>query len=82
MQRLRALALHGTELAKACAATIRTKLLKIGVGVLRNTRRVCLMFASHHPLKDLFALAAAALRLQPAPDALEVLSPARYKQRG
>ena len=61
MQRLRALALHGTELARACAATIRVKLLKIGVGVLRNTRRVRLMFASHHPLKDLFALAAARL---------------------
>ena len=64
MQRLRALALQGTELARACAATIRTKLLKIGVGVLRNTRRVRLMFASHHPLKELFALAAA--RLAPA----------------
>lgn len=61
MQRLRALALHGTELAKACAATIRVKLLKIGVGVLRNTRRVRLMFASHYPLKELFALAAARL---------------------
>jgi hypothetical protein len=31
------------------------------VGVLRNTRRVRLMFASHHPLKGLFALAAARL---------------------
>ena len=31
MQRLRALALSGTELARACAATIRTRLLKIGV---------------------------------------------------
>ena len=52
MQRLRALALSGTELARACAATIRTRLLKIGVGVLRNTRRVRLMFASHHPLRE------------------------------
>jgi hypothetical protein len=34
MQRLRALALHGSELARACAATIRTKLLKIEVAVL------------------------------------------------
>lgn len=65
MQRLRALALHGTELAKACAATIRTKLLKIGVAVLRNTRRVRLMFASHHPLRELFALAAARLAHAP-----------------
>jgi hypothetical protein len=61
MQRLRALALSGTELARACAATIRTRLLKIGVGVLRNTRRVRLMFASHHPLRELFAQAAARL---------------------
>ena len=61
MQRLRTLALSGTELARACAATIRTRLLKIGVGVLRNTRRVRLMFASQHPLRELFALAAARL---------------------
>jgi hypothetical protein len=61
MQRLRALALAGTELQRACAATIRTRLLKIGVAVLRNTRRVRLMFASHHPLKELFALAAGRL---------------------
>ena len=39
----------------------RTRLLKIGVAVLRNTRRVRLMFASHHPLRELFALAAATL---------------------
>jgi hypothetical protein len=65
MQRLRALALSGTELARACAATIRTRLLKIGVAVLRNTRRVRLMFASHHPLRELFALSAARLALSP-----------------
>jgi Transposase DDE domain group 1 len=65
MQRLRALALSGTELARACAGTIRTRLLKIGVAVLRNTRRVRLMFASHHPLRELFALAAARLALSP-----------------
>jgi hypothetical protein len=61
MQRLRALTLEGTELARACAATIRTRLLKIGVAVLRNTRRIRLMFASHHPLRELFALAAGRL---------------------
>jgi len=65
MQRLRDLALSGTELARACAGTIRTRLLKIGVAVLRNTRRVRLMFASHHPLRALFALAAARLALSP-----------------
>jgi hypothetical protein len=61
MQRLRALALAGTELDRACAATIRTRLLKIAVSVLRNTRRIRLMFASHHPLRELFALAAGRL---------------------
>lgn len=61
MHRLRALALQATELASACAATIRVRLLKIGVAMIRNTRRVRLMYASHHPLRELFALAAARL---------------------
>lgn len=59
--RLRALALAGTELARACAATIRVKLLKIGAVILRNTRRVRLMLASHHPLREVFVAAAQAL---------------------
>jgi hypothetical protein len=58
MQRLRTLALAGTELQRAAAATIRVRLLKIGAAVLRNTRRIRLMLASHHPLRDVFALAA------------------------
>jgi len=58
MQRLRALALQGTELQRASAATIRVRLLKIGAAILRNTRRVRIMLASHHPLRDLFAVAA------------------------
>lgn len=61
MHRLRALALQATELANASAATIRVRLLKIGVAMLRNTRRVRLMYASHHPLRELFALAAVRL---------------------
>jgi hypothetical protein len=61
MQRLRELALAGTELARASAATIRVKLLKIGAAVIRNTRRVRLLFASHHPLRDIFFTAAQAL---------------------
>ena len=36
---LRRLGLQGTELANACVATIRTRLLKIGTAILRNTRR-------------------------------------------
>jgi len=61
MQRLRALALQATELERASAATIRVRLLKIGAAILRNTRRVRVMLASHHPLRELFAVAAARL---------------------
>lgn len=61
MQRLRELALANTDLASASAATIRVKLLKIGAAVIRNTRRIRLLFASHHPLRDLFLTAARAL---------------------
>lgn len=61
MQRLRALALAGTELAHAAAHTIRARLLKIGASIVRNTRRVRVLLASHHPLRDLFAHAARAL---------------------
>lgn len=61
MQRLRAIALAGTELARATAATIRVKLLKIGAAVIRNSRRVRILFASHHPMRDTFLIAAQAL---------------------
>ena len=61
MHRLRELALQGTELARATAGTIRVRLLKIGAAILRNTRRVRVMLASHHPLRELFALAATRL---------------------
>ena len=61
MQRLRDIALAGTELAKATAHTIRVKLLKIGAAVLRNTRRVRILLASYHPLRAVFLQAAGAL---------------------
>jgi hypothetical protein len=61
MQRLRTLALAGTELARASAATIRVKLLKIGAVIVRNTRRVRILLASHHPLREVFLSAAHAL---------------------
>ena len=63
MINLRRLALVGTELQQACTVTIRTRLLKIGAAVLRNTRRVRL--ASQHPLRQVFEVAAA--RLAPVP---------------
>ena len=61
MQRLRALALAGTDLARASASTIRVRLLKIGAAVLANTRRVRVMLASFHPLRESFLRAAQAL---------------------
>jgi len=61
MQRLREMALAGTELAAATSATIRVRLLKIGAAILRNTRRVRILFASHHPLRETFLVAARAL---------------------
>ena len=61
MQRLRELALKGSELERATAATIRTRLLKIGAAIVRNTRRVRVLLASHHPLRALFLSAAQAL---------------------
>jgi Transposase DDE domain group 1 len=61
MQRLRELALKGSELERATAATIRTRLLKIGAAIVRNTRRVRVLLATHHPLRVLFLSAAQAL---------------------
>ena len=54
-QRLRALALQGTELANATAGTIRQRLLKIGALVRVSTRRVYVRLASAFPLQNLFA---------------------------
>jgi hypothetical protein len=61
MVHLRRLAWQGIELARACTATIRTKLLKIGAAIVRNTRRVRVLIASHHPLRHVFFAAAQAL---------------------
>lgn len=61
MCRLRELALANTELAKASSATIRVKLLKIGAAIVRNTRRIRILLASHHPLQHVYFIAANAL---------------------
>lgn len=47
-------ALAGTELARAQATTIRTKLLKIGAVVVTSVRRIVLRLSSAYPLKGLF----------------------------
>ena len=54
MERLRTIALVGTELARAQAVTIRLKLLKIGAVVLRNTRRIQLLLSSSYPYQTIF----------------------------
>jgi hypothetical protein len=61
MINLRRHALAGTELAQACTATIRVKLLKIAAAIVRNTRRVRVLLASSHPMRTVFASAAQAL---------------------
>ena len=60
-QRLRTLALRGTELANATAGTIRQRFLKIGALVTVSTRRVYVRLASAFPLQKLFAQAVRAL---------------------
>jgi hypothetical protein len=60
-ERLRTLALQGTQLANATAGTIRQRLLKIGALVTVSTRRVYIRLASAFPLQKLFAQAHRAL---------------------
>ena len=54
LEAIRRLGLHGTELARAQVQTIRLKLLKIGTVILRNTRRIRLLFSSAYPHQNLF----------------------------
>jgi hypothetical protein len=61
IERLRALALQGTELASAQIDTLRIRLLKLAAVVTRNTRRIRLYFASNWPSAPIFAQAMRAL---------------------
>jgi hypothetical protein len=61
LETIRRIGLHGTELCKAQAATIRLKLLKIGTVIVRNTRRIRLLFASAYPYAGLLRLVLARL---------------------
>jgi len=54
VEAIRRLGLAGTELARAQVQTIRLKLLKIGTVILRNTRRIRLLFSSAYPHQALF----------------------------
>jgi hypothetical protein len=51
MVQLRRLGVRGTELAQACTAIIRARLLETGAAIVRYTRRVRLFLASQHPLQ-------------------------------
>jgi len=53
LETIRRVGLHGTELCRAQASTIRLKLLKIGTVILRNTRRIRLLFSSAYPYAGL-----------------------------
>jgi Transposase DDE domain group 1 len=61
LETIRRVGLHGTELCKAQAATIRLKLLKIGTVIVRNTRRIRLLFSSAYPDAGLLRLVLARL---------------------
>ena len=61
VERLRAVALQGTVLAKAQGVTLRSKLLKLAAVIIRNTRRVRLYFASPWPMAPIFQHALNAL---------------------
>jgi hypothetical protein len=54
METIRRVGLAGTELARAQVATIRLKVLKIGTVIVRNTRRIRLLFTSAYPYQELF----------------------------
>jgi hypothetical protein len=60
-ERLRSLALAGTEFARLQATTLRAKLLKIGAVIVRNTRRVRVMLSSAFPYQAIYLAAARAL---------------------
>jgi hypothetical protein len=59
---LRRIGLAGTQLAQASCGTIRQKLLKIGARVTVSVRRVKLALASACPSRQIFCIAAEALR--------------------
>jgi len=62
IERLRALALHGTALAAAQVDTLRIRLLKLAAVITRNTRRIRLYMASSWPSAAIFAHAMSMLR--------------------
>ena len=64
---LRRLGLKGTEMEKAQAGSIRTRLLKIGAQVRVSVRRVYLAMAASYPWASLFGQVHAQLRATASP---------------
>jgi hypothetical protein len=62
IERLRALALQGSELATAQVDTLRIELLKVAAVVTRNTRRIRLYLASNRSSARTFEYAMSQLR--------------------
>jgi hypothetical protein len=60
-EHIRRTALTGTEFAAAQCSTIRTKLLKIGAVIMKNTRRIQIRMAGHYPYQAIFMRAAGLL---------------------
>src|SRR5258708_32392755 len=56
LQRLRALGLAGTDLARATVGSVRVKLLKVAAQVRVSVRRVHVQLSSAYPLQELFRL--------------------------
>ncbi|WP_409525739.1 IS1380 family transposase [Nitrincola sp. MINF-07-Sa-05] len=54
LERLRSGYLRGTRYARAQVTTLRTRLLKIGAVITRNTRRIRIMMNSTYPDQELF----------------------------
>ena len=53
--------LQATTLSRAYCGSIQLKLLKIGVMILKNTRRVRFLLSSYHPYQNDFISAAQSL---------------------
>ena len=58
LNKLRGVALKGTQLAQASCGTIRLRLLKIGAVVRVTVRRVWISLSTAYPLAELFGIVA------------------------
>lgn len=62
IEHLRRIGLHGSDLARAQAGTIRLRVLKVAARITLSSRRVFLQISSAYPLRKLFARLLARLR--------------------